>query len=87
MRAQPGNEQKFQAVTSGSDHLVFGYGTQACPGRFFAIHEAKVVVARILRNYEFRLKEAPKHESVMHGLDGVLNKVDPTVRFEFKRRQ
>ncbi|PYI01888.1 cytochrome P450, partial [Aspergillus sclerotiicarbonarius CBS 121057] len=53
LRSIPGNEQKFQAVTSGADHLVFGYGQQACPGRFFAIHEAKVVVARILRNYDF----------------------------------
>ncbi|KAH8703478.1 cytochrome P450 [Talaromyces proteolyticus] len=86
MRSEPGNEQKFQAVTSGPDHLVFGYGTQACPGRFFAIHEAKVVVARILRNYEFKLKDPPKEPSVLNGLDGILNKVDPTVKFVFKHR-
>lgn len=75
-----------QAVTAGPDHLVFGYGAQACPGRFFAIHEAKVVVSRILRNYEFKLKDTPKEMSVMTGLDGILNKVDPTVSFLFKRR-
>lgn len=87
MRSQPGHEQKHQTVTLGADHLVFGYGTQACPGRFFAIHEAKVVVARILRNYDFKLKDPPKEMSVMNGLDGILNKVDPTVKFLFKRRQ
>lgn len=87
MRLIPGNEHKYQAVTSGADHLVFGYGVQACPGRFFAIHEAKVVIARILRNYDFKLKNPPKETSVMNGLDGVLNKVNPTVQFVFKRRQ
>lgn len=67
--------------------MVFGYGTQACPGRFFAIHEAKVVIARILRNYEWKLVEPPKVKSVMDGLDGILNKVEPTVKFVFQKRQ
>ena len=76
----------MQAVSIAADHLVFGYGTQACPGRFFAMHEAKVVVARILRNYEFKLKNPPKEQSVMAGLEGILNKVDGSVQFMFKRR-
>ncbi|PLB36094.1 cytochrome P450 [Aspergillus candidus] len=86
LRSQPGNEQKYQAVSIAADHLVFGYGTQACPGRFFAMHEAKVVVARILRNYEFKLKNPPKEQSVMAGLEGILNKVDGSVQFMFKHR-
>jgi cytochrome P450 len=76
-----------QAVSTGADHLVFGYGVQACPGRFFALHEAKVVVARILRSYDFKLKKRPVQMSVSAGLDGILNKVDPTVEFVFKRHQ
>lgn len=73
-------------MSTAADHLVFGYGTQACPGRFFAMHETKVVVARILRNYKFKLKEPSTADSVMTGLNGILNRVDGSVGFVFKRR-
>jgi cytochrome P450 len=72
-------------VATGADHLVYGYGTQACPGRFFAVHEAKVVLARILANYDFKLKDkAGPHP--MLGADGILTKANPSTQFLFKRR-
>ncbi|EUC44425.1 hypothetical protein COCMIDRAFT_98236, partial [Bipolaris oryzae ATCC 44560] len=86
LRAQEGNAMKFQAVTTGADHLVFGYGSQACPGRFFAIHEAKVALARVLLNYDFKLKEKPV-DSPMARVVGVLTTADPSVKFLFKSRK
>ena len=74
-----------QAVTTGADHLIYGYGTQACPGRFFAVHEAKVVLARILANYDFKLKDKGGPHP-MSGADGILTKADPSTKFLFKRR-
>ncbi|KEY74423.1 hypothetical protein S7711_04463, partial [Stachybotrys chartarum IBT 7711] len=85
LRAKPGNENKYQAVAPGPDHLVFGYGTQACPGRFFAIHEAKVVLARILEKHDFKLKKP--HESPMAGAIGILTQADATCEFLFRKRQ
>jgi hypothetical protein len=85
LRSKPGNENKFQAVAPGPDHLVFGYGTQACPGRFFAIHEAKVVLARILEKYDFKLKKP--HESPMASVTGILTEADATCQFLFRKRQ
>jgi len=35
------------------NHLHFGYGKHACPGRFFASYELKMVLAELLLNYEF----------------------------------
>jgi cytochrome P450 len=60
-------------------------GTQACPGRFFAAHEARVVVGRILLNYDFKLKK-PHPNGPMDVADGVMTTVDAGVEFLFKRR-
>ncbi|PSN63321.1 putative cytochrome P450 [Corynespora cassiicola Philippines] len=36
------------------DRLVFGHGRQACPGRFFAVSEMKLILARFLVGYDFK---------------------------------
>ncbi|KAK7061206.1 cytochrome P450 [Favolaschia claudopus] len=41
-------------VSTGTDHLVFGHGRHACPGRFFAATEIKAMLAYILINYDVR---------------------------------
>lgn len=35
--------------------MTFGHGPHACPGRFFAMYEVKVVLVELLRNYDIRL--------------------------------
>ena len=32
----------------------FGYGAHACPGRFYAVRKAKLVLGRLLQQYEFK---------------------------------
>ena len=32
----------------------FGYGKQACPGRFLAVRQLKLVLAKLLLRYDFR---------------------------------
>ena len=51
-----GKENKHQFVTTSSESLNFGHGNHACPGRFFASNEIKVVLIELLKNWEFRLK-------------------------------
>ncbi|KAJ7845095.1 cytochrome P450, partial [Mycena leptocephala] len=41
-------------VTTGLDHVVFGHGRHAWPGRFFAATELKTMIARILINYDVK---------------------------------
>jgi cytochrome P450 len=55
LRDQPGLEAKHQTVTTSLDYLVFGHGRGACPGRFFAIYEIKMLLIQFLRNYDLRL--------------------------------
>jgi cytochrome P450 len=41
-------------VSTSPDHLVFGHGRHACPGRFFAAMELKAMLAHILINYDLK---------------------------------
>lgn len=48
----------------GTDFLVFGLGKHACPGRFFAFHQLKIIVSYLMRNFELSMKDnkQPKYE-------------------------
>uniref|UniRef100_A0A093UP30 Ent-kaurene oxidase n=1 Tax=Talaromyces marneffei PM1 TaxID=1077442 RepID=A0A093UP30_TALMA len=41
-------------VTTNEHNLGFGYGKHACPGRFFAANEIKMLLARLLLDYDFK---------------------------------
>ncbi|KAF7927036.1 uncharacterized protein EAE98_006420 [Botrytis deweyae] len=49
-RETPGNQSKYQYVTTSKDSINFGHGNHAFPGRFFAGVELKVVIVELLRN-------------------------------------
>ncbi|KAI9431120.1 cytochrome P450, partial [Lactarius indigo] len=48
---------RYQAGVTSPTHLSFGHGRHACPGRFFAVTELKVMLARIVMTYDFKLEE------------------------------
>ncbi|KAI1877566.1 hypothetical protein JX265_003574 [Neoarthrinium moseri] len=52
MRQQPGKENKSQLVSVSPDHMGFGFGLHACPGRFFASEEIKLAMCHILMKYD-----------------------------------
>lgn len=57
LRSLPGNDAKYQFVTThDTDQLHWGVGTHACPGRFFAAYEIKMLLAKILLQYDIRLE-------------------------------
>lgn len=56
LREMAGKENRHQFVTTAPDSLSFGHGIHACPGRFFASNEIKVVLIELLRNWDVRLK-------------------------------
>lgn len=49
-----GQEQKGQLVSATADHLAFGFGKHACPGRFLAAHEIKIMLVHILLKYDLK---------------------------------
>ncbi|TLS24970.1 hypothetical protein PpBr36_06866 [Pyricularia pennisetigena] len=52
-----GNHLQFASVTHGT--MAFGWGKHACPGRFFAATEMKLILLHILLNYEVTVVPGP----------------------------
>ena len=54
LRQQPGEGHLHQFATTEKTLLNFGHGKYACPGRFFAGLEIKVILVRLIMNYDFK---------------------------------
>lgn len=48
----PLDDKKWQFSNVSEESLVFGYGSQACPGRWFAEVELQLFIARLLQGFE-----------------------------------
>jgi cytochrome P450 len=84
MRDQPGFESKCQLVSTSPWHLGFGHGIHACPGRFLAAVQVKIILCHIVAKYDFKLAGGahPKVQSV-----GIELISDSEARLAVRRRQ
>jgi cytochrome P450 len=48
-------KHSFASINHSS--MGFGYGKHACPGRFFATNEIKLILSHLLMEYDFKLPE------------------------------
>ncbi|GAB1207116.1 hypothetical protein APSETT445_005824 [Aspergillus pseudonomiae] len=53
----PANAQKYLMAKTDIDNLAFGHGKFACPGRFYAVNEMEMILARMLICFEFKFPE------------------------------
>ncbi|KAJ7269284.1 cytochrome P450 [Mycena haematopus] len=64
LRESEDSDVKHGFTTIENDFVLFGLGRHACPGRFFASMELKIMLSHLLLNYDVSLadgaKEAPK---------------------------
>lgn len=51
------SESSLVMGMSTIDSLGFGLGNQACPGRFFAVNNMKLIMAKMLTQYELVLEK------------------------------
>ncbi len=58
-----GKENKHLVVTVSPELLTWGYENHACPGRFFADNELKVILIEISRKWDFRVADPAKTNS------------------------
>ncbi|PSR87239.1 ent-kaurene oxidase [Coniella lustricola] len=73
-----------QLVSVSSVALNFGYGRHACPGRFFAANEIKMIVGRAVLDYDFKLPDGETQRYKNFELAGACIP-DPTKNLMFKR--
>lgn len=66
---------------TSNDYLAFGNRRQACPGRFFAAAEMKLILAYVLLHYDFEM--LPKRPS--DTWVGILRIPSPSAKIRVKR--
>ncbi|KAI1014580.1 hypothetical protein LB504_012224 [Fusarium proliferatum] len=64
---QTGDDKKAHLVSTSAEHLGFGHGYHACPGRFFAANEIKILLCHMLLKYDWKLPEGCKPQPSFSG--------------------
>ncbi|KAI0570397.1 CypX Cytochrome P450 [Pyrenophora tritici-repentis] len=75
-----------QFVTANETNLNFGYGAHACPGRFFAANEIKMVLVRLILEYDVKMPngETERYATIDVGTQSM---PDSTKSLAFKKVQ
>lgn len=84
LRSVKGQESQHQAATTGPDYLTFNHGKHACPGRFFAICEIKMILIELMAKCDLRLEEGKPGPELMRV--GTETRLDTKARLEIQRR-
>ncbi|KAH7062023.1 cytochrome P450 monooxygenase-like protein [Paraphoma chrysanthemicola] len=73
-----------QFVTSNESNLTLGYGRHACPGRFFAANEIKMITARLILAFDIEMpgKATERHPQIDVGR---ISQPHPAKTLMFKR--
>lgn len=58
-------------ATTNNDYLAFGHGRNACPGRFFAANELKLMLAHVVLNYDIEAVAEKKPDTKWFGLNRI----------------
>ncbi|CAH0003192.1 unnamed protein product [Clonostachys byssicola] len=84
MRDDRSAGSKAHLVSTSSAHLGFGHGKHACPGRFFAANEVKLLLCHLLYKYEWKLEPGYVHKITEFGLALF---PDGQAQISYRRRQ
>lgn len=63
LKMREDNKAGARALDMGAateDSLGFGFGSQACPGRFLAVNQMKIMLAKLLTGWELTLEKDGK---------------------------
>lgn len=84
LRKSPDNDKKLQYAMTDRNHMHFGHGRYACPGRFFAANEIKMILGELLLDYDFRFLQGQRRP-VSINADEFLY-ANPSTHLEMTRR-
>jgi len=77
--------KNYDVVTVNSEFIAFGQGKHACPGRFFASTEIKLMLAHIIAAYDVKLEDGSGRPADLIRM--VANIPNPTAEVYFRKRQ
>ncbi|KAJ6498408.1 cytochrome P450 [Mycena vitilis] len=76
---------KRHMISAAVDHLPFGTGKHACPGRFFAATELKAMLAHLVINYDVKAEVEGVRPADFNF--GTITSPNPTARVLIRKRQ
>ena len=76
--------KNLSTVTTSDTFLSFGHGRHACPGRFFAAMEMKLLLAYIVLNYDVKTFDKRPANSFMAG--SILPPMKATISVRRRRK-
>ncbi|RYP60402.1 hypothetical protein DL769_008138 [Monosporascus sp. CRB-8-3] len=78
------NKEQYQFISPTKENTSFSLGRHACPGRFLAAHEIKLMAATILLEYDIKLPDGvnERYSNIAHG-DHIIP--DPTKTIMMRR--
>ncbi|CAA9964882.1 CypX Cytochrome P450 [Pyrenophora teres f. maculata] len=76
---------KAQLVGTTAENLAFGYGVHACPGRFFAANENKLILCHLLLKHAWEL--CPGSTLEAYPLVSTMFGLDPNVKIRYRSRK
>ncbi|KAI1367948.1 cytochrome P450 [Xylaria arbuscula] len=85
LREKAENANKYQFAMTEDSSLHFGHGKFACPGRFFASNEIKMILGHLLVRYEFKYPEGQGRPQNLNADENLYP--DPVARVLIRRRK
>ncbi|EUC35658.1 hypothetical protein COCCADRAFT_24469 [Bipolaris zeicola 26-R-13] len=82
--SRPAEQARAQFVSSHEESLAWGYGRHACPGRFFAASEIKMLLIKFIMDYDISMPDGRKERYAQVGI-GSFCSPDTTKALVFKR--
>ncbi|RDW89917.1 cytochrome P450 [Aspergillus mulundensis] len=82
--AKVGSKVRHQFVATSETQVQFGLGRHACPGRWFAGHVIKMVVAAVLLDYDLKFRDGEEKRKTF--LFQTTNMPDPKTRILMRRK-
>ncbi|POS70908.1 ent-kaurene oxidase [Diaporthe helianthi] len=67
------SREQYQYVSPTKEHMGFGIGKHACPGRFLAANEVKLILSRILLEFEVAMPDGSRepYKQLTLGLNNI----------------
>ncbi|KAI0425478.1 cytochrome P450 monooxygenase [Xylaria sp. FL1042] len=78
------NIHRYQFASTDNNSLHFGHGRYACPGRFFASNEIKMILGSLLLDYEFKFPDGQGRPENMSADENIFP--DPGKKVLLRRR-
>ena len=86
LRQKEGESHMHQFSTTQENILNFGHGPNSCPGRFFASLEIKIILGRLIMDYDWRFLEGSGRPANVHAHEFIFPNPDAEIQLR-KRKE